>query len=130
MPKNNKKCCLCKEEYYYCSHCPGKSPAYMLTFCSENCREIYKNVAGYAAGDLSKEVASRELKKCDLSKVDKFTPNNKKLIKEILGEVTPAKTEVKPVVTKPVADVKPAPMAANPAQTVKPVVKPNTPEKK
>lgn len=137
MPKSNKKCCLCKEEYYYCSHCPGKSPAFMLTFCSQNCKDIYVAVAGYAAGDMTKEQAARELKKCDLSRMEKYTPSNKKLIKEILGESTAEKAEVKPVAAKPAEAVTAKPTqtatpkpAVNPARDNKPVMKPTTPEKK
>ena len=118
MPRTNKRCCLCKEDYYYCAHCPAKSPAYMLTFCSANCRDIYKAIAGFLGGDLTKEEAADILSVCDLSGISKFTKGNQKTIADILEGMPKKKViEETPVTVKvdtekPKEEVK-APVQAN-----------------
>lgn len=110
MRKTNKRCVICGKEYYFCSGCPGKSPAYMLSFCSKNCQNIYDAVAGYEMKTLSKEDAQNMLLEADLSKLEEFRPNIRESITEIL---TP---EAKPVAAAP---VKPVEIKAEPKPEVK-----------
>lgn len=103
MIKTNKKCCVCGNEYYYCSGCPGKSPAYMSAFCSVNCKKIYQAVAGFNFGDLTREQARDMLKECDLHDRDHFSKATQAAIIRILGESkTPSKeTETETKVVEP-----------------------------
>lgn len=121
MKKTNKKCCLCGTEYYYCSHCPSKSPSYMLHSCSENCKEITTIVSCYAAGDMDVKTAARKLRKCDLTRLETFKKGAKATIKKILEAAPVEQTKVVANTAKPAAvtaPVKPAPVAET-AQTVK-----------
>lgn len=90
--KHNKKCCVCGDSYYYCTGCVNKSPAYMVSFCCENCRSIYNAVAGFNMGDYTKEEAVELLKQCDLSKQESFS----KLMRESIDKILDApKQEIK-----------------------------------
>lgn len=85
MSKLNRTCCVDGVKYSYCPNCTkdNDKPVWMLTFCSENCKDIYEACAGYFAKMISIEDAKKMLSKCDLSKLDHFTTSTQRLIKEI-----------------------------------------------
>lgn len=85
MEKLNKTCCVDGVKYSYCNNCSddANKPRWMISFCSENCKNIYEAVAGYGAGKYTKEEAKELLDKCDLSKEHDFTNATKRLLKEI-----------------------------------------------
>lgn len=105
MAKTNKKCSLCGREYYYCSHCTNKSPAYMLHSCSENCRDINEIVSNYCADMISQKEAASRLQKCDLSDIARYKKGARDAIKRIMENTNPVKEAVvepkKAVVVKP-----------------------------
>lgn len=83
MNKNNTKCVVCGKQYYYCNTCKSQDPSWMISFCCDNCRQIYNTVAKYGIGKLTQEQANKKLKELDLSKENSFTDTTKKLISEI-----------------------------------------------
>lgn len=85
MSKLNRTCCVDGVKYSYCPNCTkdNDKPVWMLTFCSENCKNIYEVCAGYFAKMINIEDAKKMLSKCDLSKLDHFTTATQRLIKEI-----------------------------------------------
>lgn len=84
MNKNNVKCVICGKEYKYCHDCNHTElESWKSSFCSENCREIYRICAGFGMKHITKEEAAKALAKCDLSEMDKYTDSTKRLIREI-----------------------------------------------
>lgn len=85
MLKNNKVCCVDGTVYTYCPSCGAdrNKPAWMMSFCCENCRDVYKAVAAYGASKITKDEAKEKLDKCDLSKKETFTTATQRLIEEI-----------------------------------------------
>lgn len=81
-----RKCCVCGKEYEaYCPSCREsvKQPAYLVSFCSENCSQVYNACAGRFSGTYTDKEAKTLLDKCDLSNKNEFTPSTQSLIKEI-----------------------------------------------
>lgn len=85
MVKNNKVCCVDGTVYTYCPSCGAdrNKPTWMMSFCCENCRDVYKAVAAYGANKITKDEAKEKLDKCDLSKKETFTASTQRLIEEI-----------------------------------------------
>lgn len=86
MSKPNRKCCVCGEEYYYCSHnCRDNlnKPSWLASFCSENCKQVYEACSAVFAKQMTYQEAKKILDTCDLSNKDHFTPATQKLIEEI-----------------------------------------------
>ena len=84
--KPNKKCVMCGTAYNYCSGCPGKNPAWKVSFCCEDCKKIYETVASYNMKDITKEQAAKALKDIKPEKIEQLNKTNKLIVKEILGQ--------------------------------------------
>lgn len=84
--KPNKKCVMCGTEYNYCSGCPGKNPAWKVSFCCEDCKKLYNILASYGMGDISKEEAAKQLKNVDQAKIEHLNKANKLLALQILDK--------------------------------------------
>lgn len=104
MSRNNRVCCVCGKEYYYCNNdCfdSRNQPSWKGSFHDENCRNIYNACASYNIGQMTHEEAKNILDGCDLSRKEHFTPATQRLIKEIYAVeaeiVEPEKETVKPV---------------------------------
>ena len=83
--KDNRKCIVCSQSYYYCSNNCNDSankPAWYAIFHDENCHDIYNAVANILPQE-GKEAAKEALDKCDLSNKENFHPNIIKSINEI-----------------------------------------------
>lgn len=91
--KFNRQCIVDFTNYRYCGGCSdyARSPRWMESFCSENCRSIFNIYMKYKAGIFDTAGAKAELQKCDLSKLDQFEEGLKEGIKAIL--VSPKKAE-------------------------------------
>lgn len=92
MKKPNRKCVICGTEYYYCNHgCTDSlnKPAWMTSFCCENCKNAYDAAARYNMKKISAEEARVILDTCDLSNKDNFATFTKNLINEIYDITTP-----------------------------------------
>lgn len=86
MKKPNRKCVICGNEYYYCNHGCADSlnkPAWMATFCCENCKKVYDTTAKYNMGKMASIEARVILDGCDLSAKKSFASLVQKLIDEI-----------------------------------------------
>ena len=93
--KNNRKCIVCGQEYYYCSHnCIDSinKPSWYAIFHDENCHDIYNAVANILPQE-GKKAAKEALDKCDLSNKENFHPNIIKSINEIYNIVDEIKKE-------------------------------------
>ena len=87
MAKVMRKCVICGGDYSYCPRCgedAGK-PTWYFTFCSENCKDIYNVCTDWRDGNISKEKASEEIKKLDISKLDNFAKSTEAQIDELLA---------------------------------------------
>ena len=86
--KNNRTCLVDGKKYSYCPSCSQdkNKPAYMATFCSENCMKLFMAASDYAANEISKEDAKKIVDKADLSNRKNFKASINKFIAEILGE--------------------------------------------
>lgn len=99
MARNNRVCCVCGKEYYYCSNdCfdSRNQPSWKGSFHDENCRNIYNACASYNIGQMSHEEAKKILDECDLSGKENFTPATQRIIKEIYAveaEIIEAKAD-------------------------------------
>lgn len=82
--KNNRKCIVCGEKYYFCSTCQEGTikPSWYAIFHDQNCHDIYNAVYNILPLQ-GKEAAKNVLDKCDLSNKENFHPNIIKMINEI-----------------------------------------------
>ena len=109
MGKTNRICKTCGKAYYYCPSCTKSliSPQWMLMWDTENCKNIFEIVSNYAQGIISKDVARKQLEKCDLKNRYSFKENIRKLLDEILAKNSVQEKEVeKPIEEKEVKNVK------------------------
>ena len=86
--KLNRKCCVCGKEYSYCNTCgeDRNKPLWMLSYCSENCKNIYYACASYNMKNATKDKAKEILNKCNLDNRENFTESAKKIIEELYKE--------------------------------------------
>lgn len=68
--KNNKTCLICSKQYTYCNTCGEYRhlPIFMVTFCGQNCLDIYNILSGYEGGEIDKNTAKNELESLDTSR--------------------------------------------------------------
>ena len=92
--KNNRKCIVCGEKYYFCSTCQEGTvrPSWYAIFHDQNCHDIYDAVYNILPLQ-GKEAAKNVLDKCDLSNKENFHPNIIKVINEIYN-IKDEKTEI------------------------------------
>ena len=85
--RNNRKCIVCGQEYYFCPSCLDgrEKPAWYAIFHDENCHDIYNAVATVLP-EQGKEAAKKILDKCDLSNKKNFHHYILKTVNEIYGE--------------------------------------------
>ena len=95
-----RNCTLCGTQYDYCPRCDETQPTYLLKYCGKNCKDISLVLNKLQFGHLTKEEAADELKKLDLTKLDKFSVGAKKVIEDVM------KTEevVKEVIAAPIEE--------------------------
>lgn len=71
MAVNNRKCVVCGLEYEYCNTCHNNNDhnltRWKTTFHDENCRDIYRAISAYRAGQIPIEEARTMLNKCDVT---------------------------------------------------------------
>lgn len=93
--KINRVCCVDGTRYTYCNVCgeDRNKPAWLASFCCENCRDIYNTVAAFNINSITANEAKDVLDKCDLSNKANFTPSTQRLIKEIYEEAEPISVE-------------------------------------
>ena len=69
-----RKCIVCRKEYYYCPHCGHVDPTetWKNSFCSENCRSIFKICQDYVSNSIKPADAKKRIEELDTSRLDKF----------------------------------------------------------
>lgn len=80
-----RKCVCCGKEYDYCPSCPKKDqPGWMVTFCSESCKELLNIVSAYNVKRVSKEAVIKYMSEHNLE-VDKYVDSVKRVLNEVSG---------------------------------------------
>lgn len=85
MAKSKRSCYLCGTTYEYCD-C-DRQPTYMATFCSENCKDIFKSLCSYGTGLISAEDCKELLDCCDLSNKDSYKESVQNSINKLYASV-------------------------------------------
>ncbi len=97
-----RSCYLCGTKYEFCD-C-NRQPAYMATFCSENCKDIFKSLCSYGSGMISAEECKELLEYCDLSKQDSYKESTRNTMAKVFASAEPV-VEIE----EPIAEVIPEP---------------------
>lgn len=97
-----RSCYLCGTKYEFCD-C-NRQPAYMATFCSENCKDIFKSLCSYGSGMISAEECKNLLECCDLSKQDSYKESTRNTMAKVFASAEPV-VEIE----EPIAEVVPEP---------------------
>ena len=65
MSITNRECLLCGTGYYYCNNCSSdkSKPTWLISFCSEKCKDIYKTAMDVSYDSISKDEAFKILSK-------------------------------------------------------------------
>ena len=87
--KNNKTCLICGKQYTYCNTCGEYRhlPIFMITFCGQNCLDIYNILSGYEGGEIDKNTAKNELESLDTSRHMYYSGSFKKSFNKIMDIV-------------------------------------------
>jgi len=102
MAKSKRACYLCGSKYEYCD-C-NRQPAYMATFCSENCRDIFRSLSSYGAGLISAEDCKELLDCCDLSSKDSYKESIRNTINNFYATPVVTIEEPEVVVAEPIVE--------------------------
>lgn len=104
MAKTNRQCYLCQIKYEYCPDCGRHDPAYMATFCSTNCRDIFQTLSRFGTGLISAEECKEYLEMLDLSKKDSYKESTINTINKVYATsvATEVAVEEQPVEEEPV----------------------------
>lgn len=103
-----RKCVCCGKEYEFCPGCPRKDqPAWMVTFCSEPCKELFNIVTAYNTKRISKADVKKYVTEHKLD-ASKFTGPVKKVLDEVVVEEV-----VKDATPAPAVKAAPAPAKAS-----------------
>ena len=88
MGKRDRKCYLCGETYKYCPTCSQDKmkPSWMVTFHSEDCKNIFETCTSFNLGMITKEEAQEAIIACDLSNQANFKPYVQKDLEKIFAE--------------------------------------------
>lgn len=85
--KNNATCAICGNGYYMCASCKEKmsaTPWKIHTDTSEHYK-VFQIVRGYSIGVYDKNEAKIKFQNVDLSDLDTFKPEIKKIVKDIMN---------------------------------------------
>lgn len=88
--KNNATCSICGKDYHMCLSCKDSiqlAPWKVHTDTSEHYK-VFQIIRGYSTGVYNKDEARTKFKNVNLSDLNDFRPNIKKIIKDILKEPT------------------------------------------
>ena len=82
-----RKCIICRKEYTYCPNCGHADPTetWRNSFCSENCRSIFKVCQDFVAGSIKPAEAKKKIDELDTSRLDKFAKVIKANVVDILA---------------------------------------------
>lgn len=79
-----RRCVCCNKEYEYCPGCPKKDqPGWMVTFCSEPCKELFNVVSAYNAKRIGKPVVKKYVSEHSLD-ANNYTGPVRKVLDEVM----------------------------------------------
>lgn len=78
-----RKCVCCGKEYEYCPNCGKNSkPAWMVTFCGEDCKELFNIVSAYNMKLVSKAKVQAFVAEHGITDFQKFEGPIRKVLEE------------------------------------------------
>ena len=91
--KYERICIMDKQHYEYCPSCNKYShlPRWMMSFCSDNCHDIFGVFCSYSRGEITKAEAKARLESLDTSRNELFREDFKKQYDEIMVDDAPKK---------------------------------------
>ena len=121
--KHIRNCRFCQNQYRYCSACDDYKhlPPFMLTYCSENCKDIDMIISNWSAQVIDTKTAVELLKGKDTSRKEFWRESFRNAYNQIMSEADAVPKEA-PADPEPVAE--PAPSAEE--APAKPVAEPKT----
>lgn len=76
-----RKCICCGKEYEYCPNCGKNSkPAWMVTFCGEDCKELFNIVSAYNMKLINKAKVQAFVAEHDITDFQKFENSIRKVL--------------------------------------------------
>lgn len=89
-------CCVCGKEYKYCGNCDKSASkhTWKTSFCSENCRDIFRTCSGFEGGmiDLDKAFDTLNSLNIEFPLKKSVAPSVKKILDEGV-KIMPTKEE-------------------------------------
>lgn len=113
-------CCVDKTKYEFCPHCNKVSfdEMWKTTFCSENCRDIYKLATSYTHNKISSVDAKAKLDTLDISNINNFADSIKAVVYELNATSTPTpvveEVSVEPTMVEEITSESDAPIVEEP----------------
>ena len=89
--KNNATCSICGKGYYMCRSCKDQMRlnSWKLHTDTSEHYKVYQILHGVSIGIYTKLEAKKKFQNVDLTDIDTFRPEIKKLVKSILNEKEP-----------------------------------------
>ncbi len=87
-----RKCVCCGKEYEYCPNCGKKSqPLWMVSFCSETCKDLFNLVSAYNINRVGKVAVQTFVTEHNITGTDYSEPIRKVLAQIEIKEAAPKK---------------------------------------
>ena len=105
MGRDSRTCAVCGKTYTYYPRCRDdeNKPTWMFTWCSENCRTIYRTLSSYEDGGINATSAKDILDKCDLSRKQYFGESYQRILGKIENDLPKVEPDF-PYMNTPVED--------------------------
>lgn len=86
-----RKCVCCGKEYSFCPNCAkANQPQWMVTFCSEGCKDLFHVISGYNMKRLGKADVQAFIAEHNITGT-KYTEPIRKVIDEVVIKAAPMK---------------------------------------
>lgn len=88
MSEKKRTCLVCRTKYDWCNHCSSKAhdrEEWKNIYCSENCKDIFDIVSAREFNHIGSLEAKTKLQSKDLSGLEGFREDLKKIVKDILN---------------------------------------------
>lgn len=87
-----RKCVCCGKEYEFCPNCGKKSqPLWMVSFCSNDCKELFNLISAYNIGRVGKVAVQTFVTEHNITGTDYSEPIRKVLTQIEVKEAAPKK---------------------------------------
>lgn len=97
--KHVRSCAICQQTYRYCNNCSEYDhlPAWMLRWCSENCKDLDNIISSYGMHEISASEAAKQLKSIDTSRMEFWPESYQRVYARIMTEVNGDEPKPSPV---------------------------------